>query len=312
MKSITYGRFLGTFNRIAGDGAAALKARRDTRDATAIFLKESPDFDIDEFAKPGMRKGRSLVSANRYHSLPRSGEPMLGVRGGNLYLLQAEPVFRETFLAAVGDMPMSYADFLGRRYMTNDGIIRYYADGTLQSIPDPSERYMRPLPPGHIIRKWNNRLLLGKFNMVAWSEVGADYYDTRSDRSFWKLGASGRVTMIEPVTDGCYVSDESRVYFVRGDDPTDVQFETVSDAGAWEGSAFPAVDVKIEQQDQKAHFKQAVYWCSKNGVFVGGDSGQVINLTEDWYIMPTADRGAGVFYKNIPGLLDRYQCVLNP
>lgn len=306
----SYKRFVGIYNQEDLVGANET-IRLNTRSNGNAFLSTARNFYIDEHGKLHTRPGYSQVSAGSYHSLSADGDPILAVKGGNLVSIHVDSAFSETvLLTGMGNGRTTYTSFLGRKYFTNGSVIGYVLNNTAYTLPNPGDRYFRPLPAGNLIKKWGNRLLVAKDGLVIFSEVAGDFYDIRNDSAFWNIG--GKITMIEPVQDGCFVSNESKVYFMTGNDPTDVQVKDISASGAWEGSSVQCGDIIFKPvMGNPISPNTAIMWASDAGIFVGWESENVFNITEKWYNMPSSSTAAGVAVQNISGLPTQYICTIN-
>ena len=113
------------------------------------------------------------------------------------------------------------------------------------------------------------------------------------------------ITAIKAVDNGVYVSEEDKIWFLRGTSPKDFDFTVVYSAGIVRGTDVRIDSITLGEQV----ISPAIMWTTKKGICIGTDSGQVFNLTERKYNMPNLITGAATFRQG--GGLDQYLVVLN-
>lgn len=150
-----------------------------------------------------------------------------------------------------------------------------------------------PLRPGHILRRFKGRLYCAHDNILGWSEA-LRYGLTRGD-NYLRVGK--RISMFEPVEDGCYVAANDptkqgggRTLWLAGNDPKAWQQALARATGAVEGTgcSVPAEWFKLPVKGEVA------FWVDTQGVMcLGLPGGQIQPVTEDRVAMPVnALRGA--------------------
>lgn len=153
-------------------------------------------------------------------------------------------------------------------------------------------QFLRPMPPGHIVRYWNGRQLVARGRHVLWSPA-LRYGLTHIGHMH--VGVSDRITLMEPVEgdgSGVFVSDGKRVLFLSGADPAAWAPKPVSAYGVVPGSAMrtPASAWGIQS-------KQLVpAWLGKDGLFaVGLPGGTVVTFKQAEFVAGIGDRAASLF-----------------
>lgn len=154
-------------------------------------------------------------------------------------------------------------------------------------------QFLRPMPPGHIVRLWNGRQLVARGRFVLWSPA-LRYGMTHIGHMH--IGFRKTLTLLEPIEEGdgagVYVSDGSGIMFMSGADPKDWQPKRVSAYGAVAGSSMltPASAWGIEsKQDVPA-------WLGRDGLFtVGLPGGNVITFNQADFVAGVGERAASLF-----------------
>jgi hypothetical protein len=146
-------------------------------------------------------------------------------------------------------------------------------------------QFMEPLPAGQLLRRFNGRMYVAVGNVLIFSDA-LRYHLYSPERDF--IMFPERITMIEPVVDGLYVSS-NQVYFLQGGDSTKYSLNPATPVKAVEGTSlvvpghlFPAL--KITQN--------LVYWFTEHGPYVGSPGGEVqalmdTRLAVNAYVMGT-------------------------
>lgn len=105
-----------------------------------------------------------------------------------------------------------------------------------------------------------------------------------------------RVLMVKPVAEGWFISDENRVWFLRGDTPTNFKQERVSEYPALEwGESAGYISAATLGLDN-APSGHAACWVAADGVYLGFANGSVMNLTENKLAIPASTTGASVIF----------------
>jgi hypothetical protein len=144
-------------------------------------------------------------------------------------------------------------------------------------------QFCEPTPPGHILRYYHGRLYVASNNLIFYSEPQS-YGRCKISRNF--IGLASRITMMEPVESGFYISTDTEVFFLPGDDPsTGYRLQRASDTPAIEGSSM-VVKPEVLGIDGISGSTQVALWFTSAGWVVGLPDGNIRFLTRDRLALP--------------------------
>lgn len=276
-KTITFEKFSGINNL---DDSLAL-----TPDA----LTQAENVYIDKLGKIKTRDGFTLLSAGDRHSLWSNGTICLFVQGAELKRLHDD--FTTTTTIRTGLTPgaaMSYVDINGVVYYSNRNQIGFIESFVDNAFVTPTKRYMISPEPGQLLEYYNGRLLIARDNVLSWTNVGK--FDEVDER--WNfLQMTSDISMIKAVSDGMYISDMARTWFLKGSDVEDFVLQPIATYPAVKGTP---IIIEAGQQGIEGLFGNVAMWSSIKGVCIGGSGGQFINKTIKRYNMHEAKEGASL------------------
>lgn len=226
------------------------------------------------------------------------------VEGNDLRLFNKD--FTSTLLkAGVGNAKMEFAELfdMGNSvYFTsitaNGCLVEDNVTSlmTAKTFSASTERFKLELPTAQHVDYFNARLVIGRNNLLIFSDAGKyGTYDKR-DNIF---PMQDEITMIKAVDDGLYialgdVSGHGDTYFLAGNDISDYgqpgAFRKVVASGVRQGSAVKLGAKFIGGENRQG---KAVIWVAKDGVYAGFNGGEVINLTKEKYNITSERFGAG-------------------
>jgi hypothetical protein len=184
---------------------------------------------------------------------------------------------------------MSYAPFNDRIYYTNEYEIGYVKNNTSTLLTDPVLEFKMPLPAGQLIEYYRGCLYVAKDDVLYISDPLCDYFDIRKG---YKRFAS-KITLLRAVDEGMYVGDD-KIWWVNGKSGDD--FERTE---TYSVRAIPLTDVRTNGQNVGDGLKGNVaIWTGENGICLGGNDGNVINLTESRYTFTAHGKGSGFIREN--------------
>lgn len=160
-------------------------------------------------------------------------------------------------------------------------------------------QWLRPLPPGQIVRRWNGRTFVAATNVLCWSEPLRD--GLMHQDSTLRFGAD--ITLMEPVGEGgdgsgIFLADHARAYFLSGGKPADWQRVVRYSHPAVRGTSVVAPGTAFGLDSAEP----VVCWLATNGVFcLGLPGGQVQPLTEGRLALAPGEYGAMAF-REVNGL----------
>lgn len=247
-------------------------------------LQQANNVHIDNTYGIHSRPAHALVLAGTdIHSLFSDNETCLFVDGGTLKNLGEGYTTISLRSGLTLDARMSYAPWNDRIYYTNYYQIGYVKSQVSYSLIDPSLTFKRPLPAGQLIAYYRARLYVARDSTLYISDPLCDYYDIRNGYKRF----SNRITMIRPVDDGIYVGDQ-KVYWLKGAAPEDFDRNEV-----YPHAPIPYTDVNVNGQYVGEGVKGNVaMWTGLNGICLGDNTGQVVNLTDGRYTFAGGGEGA--------------------
>jgi hypothetical protein len=261
-----------------------------------VALSTAVNIQHDPTGQPRRRLGYSTLLSGPYHSAYGIGGDGLCIISGDLYLLRAD-LSLKGIRAGLTDVPMYYVT-------TNQGIFYQngFENGVVKnetSFPWPVQPYLGPTtsrqfssgPIGTHLDIFNGSMLIAAGRYVYHSEPWS-FGLYALDECYWPF--STPVKMIKTVSDGVYVSDSSKVTFLKGKDIRKLEPTVVSKKPAFEGSVLP----ELIQGFKLGLNNPGLFavWGSQEGFIAGAPDGNVYNLTESMYDPPAVGtRGASIF-----------------
>lgn len=148
-------------------------------------------------------------------------------------------------------------------------------------------------PLGHLLEIRNSRMFIAEDNFLWYSEPG-NYSLYRLAASYF--GFQSRLRMVQAVTGGLWISDEEAIYFLGGEIvPTVLEMPKQikkADYPALEGSAIKVSSGLIGIDGLSGI---VTIFATSEGICVGSDDGNLINLTEKKIDLPSGLTGAGLY-----------------
>lgn len=138
---------------------------------------------------------------------------------------------------------------------------------------------LRELPPGQIVRWFNQRMLVASNNVLYYGEQTAN---ALFDPTKGYIPFPARITLVEPCVDGVYVVAD-KTYWLSGSDIATARVVATLPYGAVEGTACRGPNA------------EEVWWFSERGLIVAGTGGKVKNVQEKTVAVSPAAVGASVY-----------------
>lgn len=248
------------------------------------YLAQANNVRIDNSYQLESRGGYTRVkSGSNIHSMWSDGVNCFYIDGASLYQLGTAYTAVALRSGLTLNAKMSYAPFNYKTYYTNNHQIGYIEHDTDHSLVDPVREFKLPLPAGKFIECFMACLYVAVGKILYISDPLSDYYDTRNGYKIF----SQDITMVRAVDDGLYVSDD-RIWFCHGKSNED--FERIE---AYPSRAIPYTDLRVNTQYINDNLKGNIaMWTSENGICMGDNSGNVVNLTEQRYTFTAHGIGA--------------------
>lgn len=299
-ESIIVGQFTGIRNTVSEERLAVGE------------LSAAVNVDIDDAGQLRRRRGRTLVSAARHHSLKQIAGHWLVVRDGVLGWLSQGYAF--TAIGTVGDDPLSYTAVGNDIYFSSRSVSGKLINRQLEPwgqaggagqwispVMTPTDtlgaisgRMLSAPPMATEITTYKGRIYLAA-GPVLWATELYLYDLVDKDRNYLLLEHD--ITMVEPVGDGLYVGTTAQLLFLRGFMAKGFEQTVILNTPVLRGSAVSVPYSKAHPQARTAPVPEGEgpMFMTESGICLGLDNGVVYNLTQDRVIFPAAERAAALY-----------------
>jgi hypothetical protein len=276
--------FTGINTRLPADRIRTLPG-----DDGRVDLSAAVNVVLDDSGKISRRVGFALSAAFAgAHSGFSDSGTCLCVKGGILYSF-VPGVWTFTPLVGVGnDSTMRYCTGAGRIFFSNGVVIGEVKDGAASLFGTTTVAFKTTLPAGQAIAHHKARLYVGVDNMLWVSDVKPL---SRADLRFGFKQFPHPIRMIASGPEGIYVGTEKAIFYGPGGNPLKMPFGKVSSCGA--------KDIPVQYRDASEISGLQIegvfpVFTTDDGVCMGLPQGQILNLTEDKYAMPSGTTGASM------------------
>ena len=250
--------------------------------------------DISNKGKPSRRDGntKKVTPSVNAHSMWGDNKKCFYVDGGSLKMLN-EDYTSTTLRTGVSDYHMSFCEVNDQYYYTNPAVIGFIYNGVSNLLPVPTDEQRHAHLPGQHIEYYNGRLYVARNQNIWYSDVN---YLGQVDRRFNFMQFENEITMMKAVDDGLWIScgdiDRQTTYFVQGATREQFSRRRFANYGCIEGS-----DVKIKDGSKigEGLSGTVIMWATDEGICIGGNNGQFINITDGKFNYPDKRFGAGLF-----------------
>jgi len=273
--------FRGSSGLNTRDDPARLDVNGDLTESGIRQLSETNNVFVEESGRISRRTGYSRSSTGDYHSLFCRGGQAYCVK--NDYLCKINPDLTATQIRQLtADAKVSYAYARKDRvYYANGHEIGYLVDGTNYTweseenpILDSDKDFVEP-PVGHIIRYKNGRMWIASGDSL-WPSMrmflGIYWWG-------WSIPFQSKITMVAPVNDGIWVSDQQSIYWIQGLEPGEQAQKRIAPYPAIEGTA-------VEVENGRVGIVEfigpglSIMCLTQGGICILGQSGFFMNTTE--------------------------------
>jgi len=283
--SVIYQGFYGINNRLPAERIKSIPTDNDP----LTELTAAVNVDLDDSGKPSRRDGYAL-----HQSIPGAHDGFAAygvciyVMGGVLYRFFPATKVSTPLVNVGNDSKMRYFPAIGRIFFTNDVVVGEVRDGVAALFGTTSVPFKAPLPAGQAIAHQKARLYVAKDKVLWISDVKPL---SRVDLRHGFKQFPDPITLIAPSVDGVYVGTDKAIYFGQGGNPLKMPFLKVSDCAA--------LDIPVQYEDATAVKGLQIegvfpFFTTEDGVCVGLPQGQLLNLTEERYVMPAGTTGASM------------------
>ena len=253
-------------------------------------VTQANNLDVDNTFQITSRSGyTSVKTGTDIHSMWSDGANCLYADGATLYKLGTG----YGVLSLRSDLTLgtriSYAPFNDRIYYTNEYQIGYIKDDADNSLAYPNREFKTALPAGQLIETFMGCLYVAKDNILYISDPLCDYYDIRHGYRIF----NSRITLLRAVDTGIYISDD-QVWFIKGKGNDEFERDN-----PYPSRAIPHTDIRVPGKyiDDSMPGNVAI-WTGENGICLGDNSGNVINLTDTRYTFTARGRGTAFIREN--------------
>jgi hypothetical protein len=187
--------------------------------------------------------------------------------------------------AGVGASEMSFQETPKFIFFTNGAVIGYIQNRTAYAVPSPTELNRVRIFPGSCLDFYKARLFWAVANVLYFSDA-FKLFQTDLRYNFKQFPAD--IDLIAAGEYGVWVAAGTRTYYLSGNNPHQFTATEVAPYGAKRGSKTYVDGQKIRGDLGK----RTPVWASHEGIVVGTPTGDLINLTNEKYIMPDGSKAA--------------------
>lgn len=274
--------------------------RPRTTEVPVYTLKDCINADVDATGALLRRLGRAqLKSGTGYHSIKGWDDICLVAKDNTLLRYDEDFTSTTTLFSGLQNLWVTYARTGYDIYFSDLSTIGIIRNGTYMALPSVTYGVTRPTlqrwlaqtrintPPGQILEIFAHRLWSASGRVLHYSDPFA-YHRVSKHRGH--IPFEGMITMVKAVSDGMFISADSKLYFLAGQEISNQKVINLANYGA----VFGAV-CDIEPSLFAKETKPAIMFLTEKGICTGGDGGQFENLTIAKYPDITAKQGAALF-----------------
>lgn len=268
------------------DPAEVAEIDPQNRKITYRALVSCNNIDIDNQGKGTLRKGPTSVVAGNYRCGWSDGRQAYAMQGSNLISFNgtAATVIRSG-LSSTRDMVFEPGITMYRGgsstinvvCFTNGEVYGMISEGRVVSCVASDEDFKYAMPPGQCLCEGGGRMYVAVGPNIEASEP----YDMETrDERFSTVPFDKTVTMMRRNDAGIFISTTERVYWHPGLDLTHKDLVQVRShySPAIPGAAITVHSEKLGLQNVQGN---VAVWVSEEGVCVGTNTGEVVNISAD-------------------------------
>jgi hypothetical protein len=257
-------------------------------------LLYATNVDISDKGEPSRRNGivKKVTPAGQVHSMWGDNKMCFYVENGVLKRLNND--YTSTVLRTdVSNYHMSFTEVNDKYFYSNPAAIGYIYNGESKIFATPTKEFRHAPQPGQIVEYFNGRLYIARNEIIWYSDVN---YFGEVDRRTNFITLENEITMMKAVDDGLWITvgdiNRQNTYFISGATTETQSLKRFAGYGCIEGS-----DVKIKdgQKVGEGLSGTVIMWTSNQGICIGANSGNFINVTDGRYNVANRRYGAGIF-----------------
>lgn len=255
-----------------------------------VELYKVTNYDITPDLKLKKRNGTTKLLSGVFTDLWTDGTGIYCVKDGDLVLLASDLSTTTTLKTSVSS-PVCYTK-AGLDVVWTDGTyIEYVSGGGSHSFPESADASKTAIPAGRLVEWFFGRLLVASGRNLYQTDplvrrTAAIDFTTGNHRQL-----ASNITLIKTVDDGFWVSDETALYFGKGNN--------INEAALVIGLAYPAMFNAAVKIDGSLFPEPLLGTCyavaTQKGIIVLGNSGVYTNLTEKDYNMLSGESASILF-----------------
>lgn len=276
-------------------------------------LVSAINVDIDDVGQLRRRRGRTRVGTGSHHSLIGIAGQILVVRDGMLGSLS--PAYEFTPIVEVGPARLAYTHVGATIYFSSAttsgkidaGVAQPWGtqgeDRWVSPVMQPTEtlgaisgrRLSAPPPSATELEHYKGRIYLAA-GKVLWATELYLYDLVERTKGFVQL--TDDITMVRAVDDGIYVGTTRQLLFLQGLMSTGLSMKVIVDAPVVQGSSVVVPLVKVHPNARGGGVVpegDGPVFMTGAGICLGLAGGQVLNLTQDRMVFPSAQSAAALY-----------------
>ncbi len=268
-------------------GMNTIKPRTELKSGELV---QAVDVDLDHTGRATTRKGYRKIRDGQIHSAWCKNGLCLFGDGLELYRLHDD--LSATKLADLQtDRPIDFEDVNGTVVFSNGVDFGFVESGTVvwPDVPKVGTLPVIPTPAGQLLAFYNGSLLVAAGDQLA-ATLAYNLEAVHATKGFTPLGSF--ITMLKAVDDGVWVSSSDAVYFLSGPGYDEVVVRKILDDPAIFRTA-QLSDANLLGGDHQLMGK-VVWFATTRGIYIGGNSGQLIPVSEGTVSVGSGSSGAGV------------------
>ena len=268
-------------------GMNTIKPRTELK---AGELVQAVDVDIDHTGRVTTRKGYRKIRPGNIHSIWCKGKLCLFGDGRGLYRLHDD--LSATKLADLQtDRPIDFEDVNGTVVFSNGVDLGFVESGTVvwPDVPKVGALPVVATPAGQLLTFYNGALLVAAGDQLV-TTLAYNLEAVHVTEGFAPMGSI--ITMLQAVDDGVWLSSSDAVYFLSGPGYDEITFRKILDEPAIFRTS-QLSDASLLGGDHQMIGK-VVWFATTRGIYIGGNSGQLIPVSEGIVSIGSGSGGAGV------------------
>lgn len=268
-------------------GMNTIKPRTELKSGELV---QAVDVDLDHTGRATTRKGYRKIRTGNIHSAWCKGGLCLFVDGQELYRLHDD--LSATKLADLQtDRPIDFEDVNGTVVFSNGVDLGFVESGAVvwPETPKVGTLPVVPTPAGQLLTFYNGALLVASGDQLV-TTLAYNLEAVHATKGFAPMGSF--ITMLKAVDDGVWLSTSDAVYFMSGLGYDEVVFRKILDEPAIFRTA-QLSDANLLGGDHQLIGK-VVWFATTRGIYIGGNSGQLIPVSEGTVSVGSGSSGAGV------------------